>query len=109
MSTAYQYIDDGTGNPIPDMVLKLPDYVFVPKDPHNRDWIAYQQWLDNGNTTYPIGYCYQSTNTTQPPDRNDPVMEFPDFLVIASTDEDLTLWDAYQAWWDQGWRPISYP
>lgn len=109
MTIAYQYLDDGTGNPVQDIVLKLPDYVFVPKDPNNRDWMAYQQWLAEGNVTYPIGYCYQSTISSESPDRNDPVTEFPDFLVISPTDEDLTLWNAYQDWWDQGWRPIAYP
>lgn len=109
MAVAYQYVDDGNGNPSPGIILKLPDYIFVPNDPKNRDWIAYQQWLSEGNITYPIGYCYQSTLSKETPDRQDSVTEFPDFLVISSTDEDLTLWNFYQDWWDQGLRPISYP
>lgn len=109
MTYGYQYFDDGSGNPRQDMAIRWPDGASIPNNELNRDWMEYQKWLAEGNVTYPIGYCYQSTLSSESPDRNDPVTEFPDFLVISSTDEDLTLWNAYQDWWDQGWRPIAYP
>lgn len=34
-------------------VLRVADGAFVPSDPLNRDWIAYQGWLDAGNTPDP--------------------------------------------------------
>ena len=34
-------------------VFRLPDSVYIPADPANTDWQAYQQWLAAGNTPEP--------------------------------------------------------
>jgi hypothetical protein len=34
-------------------VYRLPDYAWVPNDPANTDWQAYQVWLSEGNTPLP--------------------------------------------------------
>jgi hypothetical protein len=34
-------------------VTRLDDGAAIPEDPNNRDWIAYQEWLADGNTPDP--------------------------------------------------------
>ena len=35
------------------MILRLPDNAYIPNDPENTDWQAYQAWLSEGNTPLP--------------------------------------------------------
>jgi len=37
----------------PNVVQRAADGAWVPADPRNRDWRAYQEWLDAGNTPEP--------------------------------------------------------
>ena len=37
----------------PNMIKRLPDDAFIPNDPDNTDWQAYQEWLAAGNTPLP--------------------------------------------------------
>ena len=37
----------------PNTVERLDDSVFIPSDPANTDWRAYQAWLAEGNTPLP--------------------------------------------------------
>lgn len=34
-------------------VQRLRDGAFIPNDPRNTDWVAYQDWLAGGNTPLP--------------------------------------------------------
>ena len=34
-------------------ILRLPDNAYIPNDPDNTDWQAYQEWLSEGNTPLP--------------------------------------------------------
>jgi hypothetical protein len=31
-----------------DIVIRTVDQANIPNDPDNRDWVEYQQWLDDG-------------------------------------------------------------
>ena len=53
MKYNYQYILDPSKNINYDMILRLPDNAFIPNDPANTDWQAYQEWLAQGNTPLP--------------------------------------------------------
>ena len=37
----------------PNIIKRLPDNLFIPNDPENTDWQAYQEWLAAGNTPLP--------------------------------------------------------
>jgi hypothetical protein len=37
----------------PNLILRLPDNAWIPNDPENTDWQAYQAWLAEGNTPLP--------------------------------------------------------
>ena len=46
-----QYLNlDGS---IASGIKRLPDNAFIPNDPNNTDWQAYQVWLAEGNTPLP--------------------------------------------------------
>lgn len=36
--------------PDANVIVRLADRVFIPKDPLNRDYLAYLAWVDEGNT-----------------------------------------------------------
>ena len=36
-----------------EIIVRDEDGAFVPNDPDNIDWQAYQQWLDEGNQPTP--------------------------------------------------------
>jgi hypothetical protein len=37
----------------PNVIKRLPDNAYIPNDPENTDWQAYQVWLAEGNTPLP--------------------------------------------------------
>jgi hypothetical protein len=50
----YQYVISGINKEINlDVIRRLPDNVFIPNDPANTDWQAYQVWLAEGNNPLP--------------------------------------------------------
>ena len=54
MEYNYQYILSTTTLQINyDVILRLPDYAYIPNDPDNTDWQAYQVWLSEGNQPLP--------------------------------------------------------
>jgi hypothetical protein len=36
-----------------DLILRLADNTFIPPDPGNRDYAAYLEWVEAGNTPEP--------------------------------------------------------
>jgi len=56
MAFDYVYLADENGQPRTDQIKRLPDMAYIPNDEANKDWIAYQIWLSEGNTPHPIGY-----------------------------------------------------
>ena len=45
----YRYAKDLNGNNRDDVIQRLPDEAWIPNDPRNIDWQAYQAWLALGN------------------------------------------------------------
>jgi DNA anti-recombination protein RmuC len=48
-----QVISSMTGQVNPDVILRLPDNAWIPNDPANTDWQAYQEWLAQGGVPLP--------------------------------------------------------
>jgi hypothetical protein len=50
----YQEVLDPITSEISNQVIKrLPDGAWIPNDPENTDWQAYQVWISEGNTPLP--------------------------------------------------------
>lgn len=49
----YQQVNDDNGVLREDIILRLPERAWIPNDSMNSDWIAYQEWLGEGNTPLP--------------------------------------------------------
>lgn len=53
MEINYQETRNPDGSVNPNIIVKLPDQLWIPNDPSNTDWQAYQVWLFEGNTPLP--------------------------------------------------------
>lgn len=53
MEYNYQQLTNVNGSIDESTILRLPDHAFIPNDPDNTDWQAYQEWLAAGNTPLP--------------------------------------------------------
>lgn len=53
MEYNYQQIRNSSGEININMIKRLPDNAFIPNDPENTDWQAYQVWLSEGNAPLP--------------------------------------------------------
>jgi hypothetical protein len=51
--TYQQVLNPMTGQIDNSIILRLPDYAFIPNDLENTDWQAYQEWLAEGNLPLP--------------------------------------------------------
>ena len=54
MEYTYQETYDSISQQVnPSCIKRLPDEAYIPNDPSNTDWQAYQEWLAAGNTPLP--------------------------------------------------------
>lgn len=53
MEYTYQQVNNIDGSLSNEVIRRLPDDAFIPNDPANTDWQAYQEWLAAGNTPLP--------------------------------------------------------
>ena len=53
MEYNYQELLNPGGSVDNNTIFRLPDSAFIPNDPGNSDWQAYQKWLSQGNTPLP--------------------------------------------------------
>lgn len=54
MTDNYQQCNNGqTGELNLNIIKRLSDNAFIPNNPQNTDWQAYQEWLAQGNTPLP--------------------------------------------------------
>jgi hypothetical protein len=49
----YQLLFDHNRNELSPVVLRIEDNTFIPHDTENMDYLAYLEWLDEGNTPLP--------------------------------------------------------
>lgn len=56
-------------------IIRLSDGAFIPRDSRNSDYLAFQKWLDEGNTPDP---------PTPPPPPGPDYQAFWDFLIESS-------------------------
>ena len=47
MTYTYQYHTNPDGS---KSIQRKEDMAFIPPDPHNTDWLEYQEWVAEGNT-----------------------------------------------------------
>jgi hypothetical protein len=48
-----QVLNPFTGLVDDSVIVRLPDNAWIPNNPSNTDWQAYQEWLAEGNTPLP--------------------------------------------------------
>ena len=53
MEYNYQQLANQDGTIDQSTIKRLPDNAFIPNDPDNTDWQAYQVWLSEGNQPLP--------------------------------------------------------
>lgn len=61
-----------------DFVIRKEDGAVIPADPLNIDYVAYQQWLSEGNIPEQEGTVYYPVPSLE---NNDPVEKFKNFLL----------------------------
>jgi len=53
METTYQQVRNPNGSVNPEIIIKLPEQLYIPANSDNTDYQAYLEWVAQGNTPLP--------------------------------------------------------
>ena len=79
-----------------DAVIRLADNAFIPADPANTDYAAYQAWLAEGNTPEPVPQPTAEEQAATIRAERDALLSGSDWTQVADAPVDQAAWAVYR-------------